>query len=254
MWIVPNNFKPSCRFVAVTVDSSEELTSPALGLASSLMWRSKPSPLPTWLQRWKKGGWIRRLFGRILKPSRWKSFETELTSWLAAIHANHFQPPASDRGETIPATCGPTSSKRLIQLDLFESSSKTSKGTSRAGFPKLSKIWKESVTAQNGAYSQRRKLALHTDAGGSSLWPTPTVAEAGKISNRANHGQTGLSNHPAIQGTPDREKLEKSRFGRPDPARFKKFGKSRGLLNPAWVEQLMGLPPGWTGLGSWGTE
>ena len=27
-----------------------------------------------------------------------------------------------------------------------------------------------------------------------------------------------------------------------------------GQLNPTWVEWLMGLPLGWTDLGSWGTE
>ncbi len=40
---------------------------------------------------------------------------------------------------------------------------------------------------------------------------TPTAAEAGKISNQANYGQQGLSNHPAIVGHPEREKMEKSR-------------------------------------------
>lgn len=30
-------------------------------------------------------------------------------------------------------------------------------------------------------------------------------------------------------------------------------GKNRGQLNPAWVEQLMGLPPGWTNFDSWAT-
>jgi hypothetical protein len=42
-------------------------------------------------------------------------------------------------------------------------------------------------------------------------WPTPTVAEAGKISCQPNYGQIGLSNHPAIQGTPNRPKGEKDR-------------------------------------------
>jgi hypothetical protein len=42
-------------------------------------------------------------------------------------------------------------------------------------------------------------------------WPTPTVAEAGKISNQPNYGQVGLSNHPAIQGEMTREKQLKSR-------------------------------------------
>jgi len=27
-----------------------------------------------------------------------------------------------------------------------------------------------------------------------------------------------------------------------------------GMLNPDWVEWLMGVPTGWTELGSWGTE
>ena len=32
-------------------------------------------------------------------------------------------------------------------------------------------------------------------------------------------------------------------------------GKNQGQhLNPNWVEQLMGLPVGWTDLGSWETE
>ena len=31
-------------------------------------------------------------------------------------------------------------------------------------------------------------------------------------------------------------------------------GKATGKLNPDWVEQLMGLPTGWTDLGSWATE
>ena len=31
-------------------------------------------------------------------------------------------------------------------------------------------------------------------------------------------------------------------------------GRATGKLNPDWVEQLMGLPVGWTDLGSWATE
>jgi hypothetical protein len=42
-------------------------------------------------------------------------------------------------------------------------------------------------------------------------WPTPTTAEAGKISNQANYGQQGLSNHPSIVGLPKRPKGEKDR-------------------------------------------
>tara|TARA_R100001440_G_scaffold32399_3_gene51012 strand:+ start:2944 stop:3435 length:492 start_codon:yes stop_codon:yes gene_type:complete len=79
-------------------------------------------------------------------------------------------------------------------------------------------------------------------------WPTPTVAEGGKISCSPNFGQIGLSNHPKIQGTPEREKQEKSKNGLPTHGKNLTDGKSRGLLNPDWVDTLMGFPIGWTDL------
>lgn len=35
-------------------------------------------------------------------------------------------------------------------------------------------------------------------------------------------------------------------YGRPDPVSPSTDGSRRGLLNPLWVEALMGLPIGWT--------
>jgi hypothetical protein len=85
-------------------------------------------------------------------------------------------------------------------------------------------------------------------------WPTPTVAEGNKISNTANYGQKGLSNHPSIQGTPQRPPLNKSRGGLPDLDKSSTRGKSQGQLNPDWVDQLMGFPVGWTDLEPWVTR
>ena len=87
-------------------------------------------------------------------------------------------------------------------------------------------------------------------------WPTPTVAEGSKIGNQPNYGQKGLSNHPQIVGLPDRKKLNKS--GK-SPESVETITttitpRQTGKLNPAWVEQLMGLPVGWTDLGSLVTE
>ena len=84
-------------------------------------------------------------------------------------------------------------------------------------------------------------------------WPTLTVAEAQKIGNNANYGQVALGNHPAIRGTVKRAKKDKG-DGQPDPDKSNTTSKSRGQLNPAWVEQLMGLPAGWTNFDSWATE
>ena len=43
-------------------------------------------------------------------------------------------------------------------------------------------------------------------------------------------------------------------YGYPDQTNPNTNGKNRGSLNPNWVEQLMGMPVGWTDLGSWATE
>ena len=102
-----------------------------------------------------------------------------------------------------------------------------------------------------------------------AMWPTPTVAEATKIPARANYGQKGLNNHPAIRGLPDRPKMSKSRAGEtmqtfPTPCtrdhkdcgentdyeklaeKSKLAGVAGGQLNADWVEWLMGWPIGWT--------
>jgi site-specific DNA-cytosine methylase len=54
MWILPKNYQLSSAFAQDMVASKEDLTLPGLNIESSLMWRSKPSPSPTWLTRWKR--------------------------------------------------------------------------------------------------------------------------------------------------------------------------------------------------------
>ena len=50
--------------------------------------------------------------------------------------------------------------------------------------------------------------------------------------------------------------VAKIHAGPPAPEKSSTSGKNHGSpkLNPNWVEQLMGLPIGWTDLGSWGME
>ncbi len=62
----------------------------------------------------------------------------------------------------------------------------------------------------------------NTNGKSRELWPTPTAAE-------------GAGQNDSAQA-------------------LKKLGIIRSKLNPNWVEQLMGLPVGWTDLGSWATE
>jgi len=288
MWILPKNYPLSSAFAADMVESREDLSLPGLNIESSLMWRSKPSPLRTWLTRWKTGSYLPHLYTRILKPSHRKSFEEKLASSLAAIHVNLSQQQEKGSEQMTQDTCGPTYGDTSQQLDLLNASLKTSRDTSRLDSPASSAIWKKMVIEARGEYSQRVKLAHRTRESESTSWatptchmekegaypaeftrntpsltaqanwPTPDVAQAQKVSNRPNYGQLGLANHPKVHGkNVDRPKMCKDRNGLPGQIKNNTNGNSQeqfGKLNPNWVEHLMGIPTEWTDLGSWGTE
>ena len=175
MWILPKNYPLSSAFAAAMVESKEDLSLQGLNIESSLTWRSKPTALPTWLRRWKRVSWLQHLFTRTLKPSHRKSFETALTSSLAVTPANHFQQQDNERVQMTSDTSGHISDNTSKQLDLLESSLKTSKAISRLDSTASSATWKKMVTEQRGEYSQRVKLAHHTNEKEFTSWPTATV-------------------------------------------------------------------------------
>jgi hypothetical protein len=77
-------------------------------------------------------------------------------------------------------------------------------------------------------------------------WPTATVGEE-KYRIKGNSQASKCLSAMAVRGE----------LGLPDRANPNTNGKNRelqGKLNPDWVEHLMGLPVGWTDLGSWETE
>lgn len=275
----------------------------------SLTWRGKDSQSRTWLQRWKRGDWIKHLCLRTLKPSHTESFVASWTSYLAGSRASpsallesvtelktldtcfHSLPRESDNAD-----------QKLFSSKTWKELSQQKHTTGRAFSNMSSERWKTWITAQRQEYSQRVKSAHHTNESASlswatpeapnqvgyqtsngkkfwrlgsqvKHWPTPTTAEGTKIGNKANYGQIGLSNHPAIVGLPDREKLNKSGKSQeswPTPStsddRRGASSRQQGInvvahpqnkgnkLNPSWVEQIMGIPVGWTALGSWGME
>ena len=80
-------------------------------------------------------------------------------------------------------------------------------------------------------------------------WPTATTNDA-----------TG-SKYQYSQGDHNKKVMKlcgavEQHAGPPAPEKSSTSGKNHGSpkLNPNWVEQLMGLPIGWTDLGSWGME
>lgn len=79
-------------------------------------------------------------------------------------------------------------------------------------------------------------------------WPTATARDWKGCGNAITRkdGKHRIDNLEAV-----------IKYGHQDQANHNTTGKSQGLqgkLNPDWVEHLMGLPVGWTDLGSWETE
>ena len=276
MWIVPKSLEltnpsTSSVFVPDTVASSEDLTLLESTIGSSLMWRSKPSPLQTWSRRWSRVNWIPHLFGRILKPSQQTSFETALTSSLEDIRANRLARLEREAGSKTPVISGHTSDGTYNQLNLFNASSRTSKDTSRLDSTASSATWKKMVTTQRGDYSQRLKSVRHTSGSESSYLPTPSATSYGSNQGGA-AGRTGKVRHslesmarhnlwptPRASEYKDCGPVGSKSHTHMDKrsylcAKAKDPDQPSGLLNPTWVEWLMGVPTGWTGLDSWGTE
>ena len=176
MWILPKQLH--------TLDSVQGTEALNLDLNESsqlcsqlLFVRSKHSPLRTWLQKWKRDSWSHHLYGRILKPSLGKAFETEWTSFLEATHANHSLPQESEQERKTRDTCGLGSQTEFGFCDQECASSRMSKDTSRWDSPASSAIWKSWVTRCRGEYSARVKLVRLTNARGSSSWPTPQTSD-----------------------------------------------------------------------------
>lgn len=271
MWIIPNNYQQSSVSALATLASSEDLSLPDLHIESSLMWRSKPSPLRTWLRRWKRESWFRLLCGRILKPCQHNAFETELTCSLAVIRVSRSVRLESEKVQKTPDTSGRTSNDMSKQLDLFAASSRTSKDISALDSERSLQIWKALVTKRRGEYSARMKsVRLIGESGSTSflkyrLWPTPTLDSSKARDKKYNQGGMPLQVAAKLWPTPTASDHKGS-----GPTVIRKDGKDRskdrldyaieqqqlgttGRLNPQWVEWLMGVPSGWTDLGFWAT-
>ncbi len=80
MWIyIPSEFYPSVQELA---ESSLDLNLQSQLLEQFVISRSKPLRAKSWLAAWKKKDWIKRLFGRISKPSM---ANLGVEKWIASL-------------------------------------------------------------------------------------------------------------------------------------------------------------------------
>jgi len=205
MWILPKQIQ-SLTSVSVldTKESEKDLEEFCQMSEKSLMWRSKPSQLRTWLTRWKRNNWMQHLSIRTLKSSHTESFVEKWTSYLEDSLANHSLKLELEKLRRTQDTSSLTSQKESESANQELFSSKMSKESSQQK-PQMenqfsdmsSEHWKDWVTKQRLEYSQRVKSASHIrEKEFTSLaYPTPSVAGCveGGVAKNVEMNEKGFS-------------------------------------------------------------
>ena len=131
-----------------------------------------------WLQRWTRGGWITRLFGRIYEPSVAQSGVESWICSLAESRASLTQSQDNSVERTTNETSGPT------PQELFKTSSQQSsflrmfQALWAISTNELGETLDEWATRLRRDYSRRLRSAQATRDSGSSYWPTATANHA----------------------------------------------------------------------------
>jgi len=265
MWLhVPG---VSHRSVPDTADSNSDSDSPESRLSRSCTWRGKPSQQRTWLARWKREPWLRRLSGLTCALS---TLQRGVDAWTSSLRDSHVsrsasQAPGSD--STMSGGSGRTSRESFAIWSPELSSWRTCQVSLFEGSDTYSETWPPSGSMRNGACSERPRQALHTGGLGSSSWPTPTVCgnhnrvgasptsgdglvtvikQAGMWATpRASDGAKGGPRQKFGAGGVPLAAQAHSHLAQTTPKGGDGTSQTVGI-NPAFVEALMGLPPGWT--------
>lgn len=175
MWIIPSNLYQRFPSVQVSAASKGELSELLDRSEPLFMWKSKPLSSRIFWRLCNRVWWLRRLSGRILKPSLGNSFATEYFCSLAVIPASLSVRLASDKAPEILDTYGRLLNLVSTQLDLFAAISKTSQDTLPLDLQKSQTPFDEWVMQLKQESLQRRKLARHISGQGclSSLFYSP---------------------------------------------------------------------------------
>jgi hypothetical protein len=203
MWL---HLPPSCPSAPV----SEALTSPSDAcfqrLASSVLWRSKPSPVRSWRQRWQKVGWMQRLSGLTCEPS---IADAGVDAWISSLRdsrASHSPSPGSSEAVLTPGISGRPSAglstgrdRQSSFLRMFQASSLFDSLTDAPLTKSSDPSYNDWLTEFRQSSLQRRKSVPPTSGNDClySDWQTP-ISQDAKHSGHAPSG-TGMAQKLSYQ-------------------------------------------------------
>ena len=160
------------------MESSLDLSWQSQLLEQSVMSKSKPLRVKSWQAAWKRRDWIKRLFGRILKPS---TANLGVESWIASladIPASRLVLLGKSSEIKTQDTSGQKSNDSSKKSSHQFASSKMSEGIYDLDLKKSQMTYGNWVIKLRRACLQRQKSVLHIKGKGSSFWPTATVSDA----------------------------------------------------------------------------
>jgi len=200
MWIyVPETY---CQSVLESEDSISASTWRAKTLEQFVMWREKPSLSRHWLKRWKQGGWIKRLFGRIYEPSTAKLGVESWIRSLAESRASLIPSPDFSAERTTSETSGPTPQESLPISSPVESSWKMFQASLHITLNESGQTYEQWVTQLRRDYFRRLRSAQAINGSDSSYWPTATADNTSSRSKRYAQGGEPLTMATGMWRTP----------------------------------------------------
>jgi len=277
-------YVPACRGSSSVYGAhSETHTTP------SATWRGKPTPRRFWPRVWRTAAWSLRLFGTISRPSMAASGVARWISSLRDSRANPGAAQADASARPTPDGSGTPSGDAFATFDPHSSSWKTSRDLFGAASTLSSADWPASGSMRSGTCFRRPRAEPPTAAAASSSslptpqgysfadshqpgitrldiairWPTPRVLDSRNVPYQQHPRKQG-HRWPTLCGavkwpTPAARDW---RSGKASPATHARNSRplsevaaaAGGLLNPTWVEWLMGWPIGWTDCAHAATE
>ncbi len=248
MWLyVPSVSSPASE--GSTLDSGT-----LESLERSVTWRGRLTLRRYWSRAWRTVGWMRRLSGLTSAPSMVaRGAEAWISSLADSPARTSAAPGAAPESSTGRAPgCGVSTRGSFARWDPGSSSWRTLGPCLFEALTSFSGTWPAWGSMRNGACSERPTLERRTAESGSSFWPTPTVGDSASAGGR---NAPGSNAHP---GTSLTDAIRAHALPGPQDGTTPPDGETTSsvirVLNPRFVEALMGLPDGWTDCEGSGTQ